>query len=142
MRHRAAGWIPLFIILWNSFDIILHVAINQVEPLRVSGNVVGIIAVATLLLGFGTPFEALVLIMAAIAVVALNSIFALQNGFEIPMLVLIGVAVYCLIRWGQIESAGPSGEHQQRGQFYFSRWFGALTAVVGVIVVVLSGSIL
>ena len=35
-------WLPILLIAWNIFDIAVHVAVDRVEPLRVSGNIVGI----------------------------------------------------------------------------------------------------
>jgi hypothetical protein len=40
-------WLPILLIAWNLFDIAVHIAVDMVEVLRVSGNVLAI-AVAVL----------------------------------------------------------------------------------------------
>ena len=69
-------WLPILLIAWNIFDIVLHIAIDRVEPLRVTGNIVGIAAALIVLLGFAKLVAPYILGLAATVVVVFNALFA------------------------------------------------------------------
>lgn len=84
---------------WNIFDALLHVAIDEIDLLRMAGNAV-VLVVTALAYRPGVP-GAVVAAVAAAIVVALNLAFFIDRG-EVPpaafvlvavSLVLLGVAV-------------------------------------------------
>ncbi len=50
---RKIQWLPILLIAWNLFDIFVHVRADLAEPLRISGNIVGIVAGLIILFGGG-----------------------------------------------------------------------------------------
>lgn len=144
MKTKKIQWLPIIIIIWNLVDIAVHVAVDMVEVLRVSGNVV-VIGVAVLILIIGTKkWSHDVLIGVAIIVVILNSIFSFQAGFVVPMLVFVGGTVFLLIRWAQVKrldyAAANLGEGEELQIRLFHRWWMALALTfVGVMIVALAG---
>ncbi len=75
---------------WNIFDALLHVAIDQIDPLRMAGNAV--VLVATLLVYRPGVPGAMMAGLAAAIVVALNLAFFIDRG-DVPMAALVLVAV-------------------------------------------------
>ena len=67
---------PILLIAWNIFDIIVHVAADLVEPLRIAGNIAALIAAGIVLSGLARNHAHHVLGLGALFVVALN---VLQN---------------------------------------------------------------
>ena len=156
-QSRKIQWLPILLIIWNIFDIAVHVAVDMVEPLRVTGNVVGIAAALIVLLGFAKAAAPHLLAIAAVVVVALNALFASEEGFEIPMLIFIGIALFLLLRWAQVKATHPLllvqgaqqptspslGEElslrQQEVRWYHRWWMAFFAALIGVAIVLLSG---
>lgn len=143
-QKNRIQWLPILIIVWNLIDIAVHVAVDMVEVLRVSGNGVAIGA-AVLILILGTKkWSHDVLIGTAAIVVILNSIFSFQAGFALPMLVFVGVTVFLLIRWAQVKrldyAAAASGEGGELQIRFSHRWWMALALTfVGILIVALVG---
>lgn len=133
-------WLAISIIAWNLSDAVLHVAIDMAEPLRITGNIVGIAAAVIVLLGLAKSYAPYTLGVAAVVTVAVNAVHAFEHGFAIPMLVFIGVSLFLLLRWAQVKSAEASRESDdESGRFYHRWWAALLAALVGVAVVLLSG---
>jgi hypothetical protein len=133
-RTRKFPWLPALIIAWNIIDLVLHVAIDMAEPLRIAGNVVAIAAALIVLLANVKSYAPYILGGAAVAVVVLNAFHAAQHGSAIPMLVFIGVTLFLLLRWAQVFLA-EAGD-----QRFYHRWWAALApAVIGAAIVFLMG---
>lgn len=81
------------LVIWNVIDIAIHVAVDEVELLRVSSNVVLIVAAATVLLGRAGAHPADPLALAGVVYLALNIAFVIGNGPAVPMTVFIVVSV-------------------------------------------------
>ncbi|MEM7538976.1 MAG: phospholipase [Chloroflexota bacterium] len=135
-KDRKLQWLPTLIIVWNIIDIAVHVAVDMVEPLRVSGNIVGIVAALIVLLGVAKSYAPHLLGFSAIVVVILNTIFASDNGARIPMLIFIGVSLFLLLRWAQVRL---TEDENTDGRFYNRSWAALAAAVVGVVIVLISG---
>lgn len=92
----VALMLTMVVALLNVGDIVLHVAIDQVEPLRVTGNAVvilaaiGILAVASL----RRPITA---IIAAVVNLALNVVFIALSGIGTLGAILIAVTTALLV---------------------------------------------
>lgn len=69
-------WLPTLLIAWNLFDLVLHVAIDMAEPLRITGNIVAIAAALIVLLGYAKSNAPYTLGGAAVVVVAVNTVHA------------------------------------------------------------------
>lgn len=138
--ERKFQWLPILLIAWNIFDIAVHIRADMVEPLRMTGNLVAIAAALIVLLGFAKAYATHILVLAAITVVVLNTLFASENGERIPMLVFIGVSLLLLLWWGQIKYKETNAEPANVGKRFWSRsWTAPLATLIGVIIVLLSG---
>ena len=103
-KNKRFQWLPTLIILWNIIDIVVHVSLNMAEPLRITGNIVGIAAALMVLLGIAKPYAPHILGGAAVVIVVVNAIHAAAHGFVIPMLVFIGLrrdnlSKSCFVVW-------------------------------------------
>ena len=133
-ENKKLQWLPTLLILWNLIDIAVHIAVDMVEPLRVSGNIIGIAAAVIVLLGLAKPFAPHILGGAAAVVIILNVLHASEQGYAIPMLVFIGVALFLLLRWAQVILAKVADQR------FYHRWWAALAiAVIGAAIVFLTG---
>jgi hypothetical protein len=133
-KTKKFQWLPILLIAWNTIDLVLHVAIDMAEPLRITGNVVAIVAALIILLANVKSYAPHILGGAAVVVLAVNVVHALQHGALIPSLVFIGVALFLLLRWAQIFLA------EDDDQRFYHRWWAALAAaVIGAAIVFLTG---
>ena len=80
MSNRNFQWLPTLIIVWNSIDIAVHVAVDMVEPLRVSGNIIGIAAAIIVWMGLANKYAPHILSGAAVLTIILNTICDTSTG--------------------------------------------------------------
>ncbi len=129
--------LPTLLIVWNLFDIGLHVAINLVEPLRIAGNIAALIAAAIVLLGLARGYAPYVLGLGALLVVGFNLWESILHGFFWPSLIFIGVSLFLLVRWAQVEwSKANSAETTP---IYLQPWVAIPVTLVLVGVTMLGG---
>lgn len=131
---RQLMWLPMLLIVWNIIDIVVHIAVNQVEPLRVTGNIVGMLAALFVLLRVTWAYTPYLLGLSAVIIVGLNAVESFQHGFAPPMLVFIGVSVFLTLRMAQVTLTQPD-----TSQLYQRWWIAILATLVGIGVVVLVG---
>ena len=135
-----SGRIPVVLIGWNMFDAILHIAIDMAEPLRITGNIIGVLAAISILLGAPKKLSFPLLLVAFISTVALNTVHVSENSFAIPMLVFIGLSLYLLLRLAQISKIEDLKIRESEKQKYFhKRWFAVVLSLFGVLVVLAVG---
>jgi hypothetical protein len=141
-KNQKFQWLPTLLIAWNTIDLVLHVAVDMAEPLRITGNVVAIVAALIVLLANVKSYAPYILGGAAVVVVILNSIHSFEHGFAIPMLMFIGVTLFLLLRWAQVKSSEAKTEIENGvGHFYRRWWIALIASLVGVVVVFLSGQL-
>ena len=128
---RQIPWLPTLLLAWNILDAAVHIAVDMVEPLRVAGNIVGIIAAVIALVGFANAVSPRILGLAAIAIVALNTAHSAEHGFGPPMLVFIGASVFLLLRWAQVKSAQAKTESDEPAYPFVLRWWLSLAIALG-----------
>jgi hypothetical protein len=75
-------------ILLNIFDIVLHIAVNQPEILRITGNIFIILGSGLALLGYRPK---LVLTIGLIGYLILNGVFVVLNGIGSAGMVFVGL---------------------------------------------------
>ena len=135
-----AGRIPAVLVGWNTFDALLHIAIDMAEPLRITGNVIAILVAVAILLGAPKKLSFSLLLAAFISTVALNTVHVSENDFAIPMLIFIGLSLYLLLRWSQIFKIEDLKIRESKKQRYFhKRWFAVALSIFGVLVVLSVG---
>lgn len=78
-RSRSALVLSAILAVMTVFDIVLHVAIDQVEPLRISGNLV-VLAASLALLFVPAARRAWVPALAGAISLALNVVFIVREG--------------------------------------------------------------
>ena len=138
--NRKIRRLPTLLILWNLFDVVVHVVVDMVEPWRVAGNVVGVAAALIVLFGAARAYAPQALVGTAGLVVVLNAIHSVLNGWVAPSFVFIGVSLVLLLLWAQdiYRKDAPTvdpGEHP-----IYLRWWAALGAMlVGLAVIGLVG---
>ncbi|NJO06965.1 MAG: hypothetical protein HC876_16405 [Chloroflexaceae bacterium] len=88
--NRKIQWLPILLIAWNLLDIAVH----EGEPLRITGNIVGIAAALIVLFGVVRAYAPYILGLAAVIVVGLNVAESFLHGYLPPMLIFVGVSVF------------------------------------------------
>ncbi len=127
MNSRNIQWLPILLIVWNIIDIVVHVATDLVEPLRIAGNVAALAAAGIVLLGLvkGSPYH--VLIIGALLVVGFNLWESLLNNFLWPSLIFIFVSVLLLVLWAQDEYEKENMTTNSEGDTpLYLRWWMAI----------------
>lgn len=134
------GRIPAVLVGWNTFDALLHIAIDMAEPLRITGNIIAIFVAVAILLGAPKKLSFTLLLVAFISTVALNTAHVREHDFAIPMLIFIDISLYLLLRWAQIFKVEELKIRQPKKQKYFhKRWFAVALSIFGVLVVLAMG---
>lgn len=98
-KHRNYLWFPTLLIVWNLIDIAVHVATNLIEPLRVAGNIVGLVAALLVAFGVAKRYTPHILGGAAILVIVFNAIHSVLSGWLAPSFLFIGVSLLLLLLW-------------------------------------------
>ena len=128
---RNIPWLAILIIVWNIFDIVLHVYVELVEPLRVAGNVTAILAAIVVLLGLARNFAPHLLGLAALLFIGFNSLESILHGFFVPSLVFISISVFSLVRWAQVEWRNANAA-ENSAPIYLLWWAAILITLIGV----------
>ncbi len=137
---QTSRWFPALLVLWNILDVAVHVALGFAEPWRLAGNAVAIVAAIVVVSGVARRFGARVLAAAAVAVVVVNGIHSVLNGWLAPAFVFIGVTLLLLLLWAQsVRRADQSRAASERAPFSQRWWAALLATVVGVGAVALVG---
>jgi hypothetical protein len=138
---RKIQWLPILLISWSIFDIVLHVMLDMAEPLRIAGNVAALVAAVVVLLGLARAYAAHVLGLAAALVIGFNLWESVLHGFLWPSLIFIGVSLYLLVRLIQAElSKAHSAESNNAATpFYLRSWVAIPITLVLVGVTMLGG---
>ena len=102
--------LAIALIAWNVFDIVIHVAADEVEPLRITGNVVAIVAGTAVGWTAVSDFQKAGMAGVGIAgVLGLNVAWAIDEGKWWPLIatILITGALPLLSRLASL-SANPA----------------------------------
>lgn len=137
-RHTLP-WLAMLIIVWNAFDIALHIYVDLVEPLRVAGNIAAIVASVIVLLGLARTYAPHVLGFATVIVIGLNITHAIANGFFVPSLVFIGLSVLLLTLWTQGEWRKANFAANTANPIYLRWWAAKGITLVAVAIIPLVG---
>ena len=138
-NSRNFQWLPTAFIIWNLFDIAVHVGINYVEPLRIAGNIAGLAAAAIVLLGLARAYAPHVLGLGAVFVVGFNLWESFLHGFFWPGLIFISVSVYLLVRWAQVEWSKANPAESDQAALYLREWVAIPVTLVLVGMTTLGG---
>lgn len=138
---RKIQWLPILLIVWNILDIVVHVALNLLEPLRIAGNVAALVAAVVVLLGFARASAPHVLGLAAALVVGFNLWESVLHGFFWPSRIFIGVSLYLLVRWIQAELAKANSAKSRNAAtpFHLRSWVAIPITLVLVGVTMFGG---
>ncbi|QPE05674.1 hypothetical protein IT882_06720 [Microbacterium schleiferi] len=90
-RSRSALVLSAILAALTVFDIVLHVAIDQVEPLRISGNLV-VLAAALAVLLVPVARRAWIPALAGAISLALNLVFVAREGIGTMGAILVAVS--------------------------------------------------
>lgn len=139
-KSRSLLWLPIALLAWNGFDVILHIALDFVEPLRIAGNVVAAAAALVALLRLAGRYAPHVLSLAAALVVGLNGAESLLHGHLVPMLIFVGVTVLLLLLLARATATTADARPKAQRPPWHLRWWAPLAAtLVGVGVIALVG---
>ena len=130
------SWLLLALILWNSLDIFIHVLIGRAEILRISGNLIAILAVSIVLLNLAKKYSSILLSISAFVIFVLNAFHVSIHDFAGPMLVFIGVAIYLMFRSAQLLLPD-----KKDGKWYSKWWISIVSSIVLVSLTIVSGFI-
>ena len=94
---------------WAIFDAILHVVVDEVEPLRIAGNIITVAVAGIVRVLPGAKAAAMVCGLAALVVLVLNVVWAVDFGsLPVIAIVLFGGAVAMLagaaVRYSQLDA--------------------------------------
>ena len=129
---RKIQWLPTLLIAWIIFDAGFHIPIYFVGPVRIAGNIVGVVTAIIVLLGLAKSYAPHLLGLDAAVIVILNSTQPPFSGFvEIIVLTFIGVSVFLLLRWAQVKyvEAGLGSDHTD-APIYLRGWGALLVTLV------------
>lgn len=130
------------LIVWNIFDLAIHVSRNFIEPYRFTGNFIGIAAGVFALISPVGKYSRLVSGFAAAAIVMVNSLHAPLRGFERFVAVFIGLSLLLLILMTQLQSKETSAGERRKVALMFRKWWMSIpAAVTGLAVVFGFGSL-
>lgn len=104
-RTRLTLVLAGLLVALNVFDIVVHVATDQVEPLRIAGNVVVLVASLALLF-VASARRAWVPAVAGGVSLALNAVFIALNGIGVAGAVLVAVTTVLCIALAVILARG------------------------------------
>lgn len=99
------------LVVWNVFDIGVHVAVDEVEILRVTANVVLIAVAIAVLVGRAGPHPAHPLVPALFACVALNLVVLIDKGPAAPMITFVVASI--VLTAAAIERLRPAPEQRR-----------------------------
>ncbi|MEM8859254.1 MAG: hypothetical protein AAGD96_13085 [Chloroflexota bacterium] len=133
---KQQNWLPLFLIGWNVFDVVLHLGLGIIEPLRLTGNAVGILVAVWVLAGFGRKYAPHLLALSAVVLIILSTIFFSQVGFRVPSLIFIGTHLFMLLRYAQMKAVELELALTPR---YLSWWMALIGTAVGLLPIVAAG---
>lgn len=136
---RNIPWLAILIIVWNTFDIVLHVYVELVEPLRIAGNVAAIAAAVIVLLGLVRNYAPHVLGLAAVLFIGFNTLESILHGFFVPSLVFISVSVFLLVRWAQVEWRKANVAASTVNPIYLRWWAAIVITLIAVAIIPLVG---
>ena len=122
----------------------MHILADRVKSLRIAGNIIGFAVAVIVLLGIAKRYTPYILGIVAVIVATLKAISAFGEGFKIPMLILIGVSLFLLIRLLQVKamesiSTTSTGGNVGARRLRHRRWVAHLAALFGTAVVLFSG---
>jgi len=134
---RNIPWLAILLIVWNLFDIGVHVAVDLVEPLRIAGNIAGLVAAAVVLLGLARAYASHVLGLAIVLVAGFNVAESVTHGYLLPSLIFIGVSVILLLLWAQAEwkKLNPGASDDAPPPIYL-RWWMTIPATLLLVAIV------
>ena len=138
--RRNTRWLPILLVAWSTLDIAVHVAVDMVEPLRITGNVAAIVAGLIVLAGIVRAAAPYVVGLAAVVVVGLNGVESFLHGYLLPMLVFVGVSVLLLLlmaRAAAIDARGTSVSGPK--PVALRRWAPLAATLAGVALIALVG---
>lgn len=135
-------WLPILLVLWNTLDIVVHIAVNMVEPLRIAGNIVGLVAAMIVMLGLVKPYQPVLLGMATATIIILNAVESALYGYVAPMLVFVGFSVLLLLLMTQnaVAQASATTTAKDAKRPIYLRWWVAIPATLaGLVPIALVG---
>ncbi len=99
------------LVVWNVIDIGVHVAVDEVEFLRVTANVVLIAVAIAVLVGRAGRHPAHPLVPALVACAALNLVVLIDKGPAVPMITFVVVSI--LLTAAAVERLRPAPEQRR-----------------------------
>ncbi|MEO1290291.1 MAG: hypothetical protein AAFV93_21275, partial [Chloroflexota bacterium] len=137
---RKIQWLPILLIIWNILDIAVHIAVDMVEPLRIAGNIVGLVVAVIVLMDLVKSYQPIILGLATIAVIILNATESALHGYLVPMLLFVGVSVLLLLLMTQRAFAESNTfSKREMSPFYLRWWISIPATLVGIAIVALVG---
>ena len=134
---------PILLIAWNIFDAGFHIAIDFIEPVRIAGNIIGVVAAIIVLLGLAKSYAPHLLGLGAAVIVILNSTQPPFSGFvEIIVLTFIGVSVFLHLRLAQKYVEAGLGSDHTDAPIYLCGWGALLVTLVGLAIIYFVGGLI
>jgi len=135
--------LPILLIAWNIFDAGFHIAIDFIEPVRIAGNIIGVVAAIIVLLGLAKSYAPHLLGLGAAVIVILNSTQPPFSGFvEIIVLTFIGVSVFLHLRLAQKYVEAGLGSDHTDAPIYLCGWGALLVTLVGLAIIYFVGGLI
>ncbi len=103
-RMPSASLLLRASIVWTALDVLLHVAFDELDPLRLGGNAVVVAAVLMTRVAPSRLLRACACWSAVVVVLCLNGLWFLLNGFAPAAAALVAVAVG-LLGWAAVPCA-------------------------------------
>lgn len=97
MSDKTTRLILIYLIVWNVFDVVLHMVVNQIDPLRVTANLIALSTGLILYWGRIKQGKLLAVLTSLILFSALNGVFISENNTSPANITLIFFSIIAYI---------------------------------------------
>jgi hypothetical protein len=133
--------ISIFLIVWNIFDVLVHVMNYMIEPYRLTGNVIGTIVAITALIKYIGNNRKYISIIGFISIIVVNLLHAPIYGAEIIVAIFIGVSLFLIAKLSQIQFGDKVKKTKNKKSVIYSAWFAIIIAFLSQFIIFPVGSL-
>jgi hypothetical protein len=132
--------ISIFLIVWNIFDVLVHVMNYMIELYRITGNIIGAIVAISALIKYIGDYRRHISIIGFFSIIIVNSFHAPLYGAEIAVAIFIGGSLFQIAKLAQIQYADDV-KNTKYQKLVFSTWFAIAITILSQFIIFPVGSL-